>query len=413
MSASEPAGQPGLAGKRIVLGVTGGIAAYKAASLASTLTQAGAIVDVILTEGARQFIQPLTFQTLTKRPVYSGVFEGWREDFFGHVSLAREADLLVVAPATANTLARLAIGLADDMLAAVALATAAPIVLAPAMEHHMWHHPATRMNVEHLRESGAVIVAPETGHLASGAEGDGRLASQEVLLGAIRATLGRDGALAGRHIVVTAGGTREPIDPVRYVGNRSSGRMGIALAMAALDRGARVTLIAGPTVTSMPAGPEIVRIETALEMQQAVERTVADADALIMAAAVADFRPRDMSAQKIKKQAGQESLELALVRNPDILAGVSRPGLVKIGFAAETEDLLANATHKLAAKGLDLIVANDAVATIGSAASVATLVTPGAPPEALPEMSKEELAARIVTVMSRLLSGRGRSHGAR
>lgn len=412
MSAPERNSSPGLAGKRIVLGVSGGIAAYKAASLTSALIQSGAVVDVVLTDGALQFIQPLTFQALTKRPVFSGVFEGWREDFFGHVTLAHEADLLVVAPATANVIARLAMGLTDDMLGAVALATVAPIVLAPAMEHHMWHHPATQANLDLLRSRGVAVVGPEAGRLASGYQGDGRLAGQAALLGAIRVALGRNGDLGGRHIVVTAGGTQEPLDPVRYVGNRSTGQMGVALAEAAIDRGARVTLIAGPMVNA-PQGLDVIRVGTALEMQAAVEESVVDADALVMAAAVADFRPRDPASQKIKKQAGQETLELSLVRNPDIVAGVSRPGLVKVGFAAETEDLLANAGRKLDSKGLDLIVANDAVATIGSSTSAATLIRAGAPPEALPEMPKEKLAARIMTEVGCLLPRQGGRHGAR
>lgn len=413
MSAPEAGSRPGIAGKRIVLGVCGGIAAYKAAFLTSALVQAGAIVDVMLTDGARHFVQPLTFQALTKRPVHASVFEDWSEDFFGHVTLAREADLLVVAPATANTIARLAMGMTDDMLGAVALATVAPIVLAPAMEHHMWHHPATQANLDLLRARGVTVVAPESGRLASGYQGDGRLAGQPALLGAIRTALGRQGELHGRHIVVTAGGTQEPIDPVRFVGNRSTGQMGVALAEAAIDRGARVTLIAGPAVATVPQGPDVVRVGSAVEMQAAVEAAVADADALVMAAAVADFRPRNAAEQKIKKQPGQETLELSLVRNPDIVAGITRPGLIKIGFAAETEELLTNAARKLEGKGLDLIVANDAVATIGSSTSAATLIRAGAPPEALAEMPKERLAARIMTELVCLLPRQGGRNGAR
>lgn len=412
MPAPENGQRYGLDGKRVVLGVSGGIAAYKAASLASALVQAGAIVDVVLTDSALRFIQPMTFQALTKRPVFTGVFEGWADDHFGHVTLAREADVIAIAPATANTIARLAMGIADDMLGAVALATTAPIVLAPAMEHHMWHHPATQANLDLLRVRGVLVVPPESGRLASGFTGDGRLAAQDALLGGIRVALGRTGDLRGRSIVVTAGGTQEPLDPVRYIGNRSTGQMGVAIAEAAIDRGARVTLIAGPTVRSLPKGAVIVRAETAREMQAAVAEAVQDADALVMAAAVADFRPRDRADQKIKKQPGQESMELSLVRNPDIIAGIARPGLLKIGFAAETEDVLANAVRKLESKGLDMIVANDAVATIGSNDSTATLLRRGAPPEALPAMPKTELAARIVTEIACLLPGQGGNHGA-
>lgn len=414
MSAPEHHPRAGLDGTRVVLGVSGGIAAYKAASLTSALVQAGALVDIILTDGALHFVQPMTFQALTGRGVFSGVFAGWTEGFSGHVTLAREADVLMIAPATANTIARLATGMADDMLGAVALATVAPIVLAPAMEHHMWHHPATEANLDLLRARGVTVVPPETGRLASGAHGDGRLPDQATLLGAIRAALGRHSDLCGKHVVVTAGGTQEPLDPVRYIGNRSTGQMGVAIAEAAVDRGARVTLVAGPTVAVLPAGMgvDVVRVGTALEMQAAVERAVAAADVLVMAAAVADFRPRDHADQKIKKQPGQANMELDLVRNPDIVAGITRPGLLKIGFAAETEDLLANAARKLTGKGLDLIVANDAVATIGSSTSTATLLRPGTPPEALPAMSKPELAARIMTVIACLLPGQGGHHGA-
>src|SRR5579884_62012 len=315
-----------LASGRIVLAVTGGIAAYKAADLASKLVQAGARVDVILTAGAREFIQPLTFQAITKRPVHTSVFEGWSEAAFGHVTLAQEADALVVAPATANAIAKLALGLADDMLGTVALATSAPLVVAPAMEHGMFHHPATQAHLATLRERGATIVGPETGRLASGQHGDGRLAPTEAIVGAIRLVLGRGGALAGKRLVVTAGGTQEPLDPVRFLGNRSSGTMGFALAQAALERGAAVTLVTGPTALTPPVG---AAVRTAREMQEAVARAIVDADALLMAAAVADFRPAAPSAGKIKKQPGQETMALTLVRNPDILAGVERSRLVK------------------------------------------------------------------------------------
>lgn len=402
----------GLSGARIVLGVTGGIAVYKAADLASKLVQAGAVVDVVMTAGAREFIQPLTFQALTKRPVHTGAFEGWRSDFFGHVSLAREADALLIAPATASTIARLASGMADDMLGAVALSTEAALVLAPAMEHHMWRHPATRANLSTLVDRGAMVVQPETGRLASGYEGEGRLASIPAIIAALRAVLGRDGALAGRRVVVTAGGTQEPLDPVRYIGNRSTGTMGVAIAEAARDRGAVVTLIAGPTVRDLPHGMMVERIGTACELKAAVERAITDAAVLIMAAAVADFRPAEMSPQKIKKQGGQERTTIELVRNPDILAGIDRPGLLKVGFAAETEALIENARQKLVAKNLAMIVANDAVATIGSAESTATLLRRDAAPETLPRMSKGSLAARIVDEVARLLAAEETSHDA-
>jgi phosphopantothenoylcysteine decarboxylase / phosphopantothenate---cysteine ligase len=398
-----------LFGARVVLGVSGGIAAYKAADLASKLVQAGATVDVVLTAGAREFIQPLTFQALTKRPVHTGPFEGWTAESFGHVTLAREASALLIAPATANTLARLAGGFADDMLGAVALSTEAPFVLAPAMEHHMWLHAATQANVRTLSERGATIVPPESGRLASGYEGEGRLASTETILGTLRFVLGRGGPLADRRVVVTAGGTQEPLDPVRFIGNRSSGQMGVALAEAARDQGATVTLITGPTVNALPSGMRIKRIGSARELHSAVEESVIDADVLIMAAAVADFRPEQTATQKIKKQAGQELFTLELVRTADILASIDRPGLLKVGFAAETESLVENARQKLISKNLALIIANDAVDTIGSTESAATFLRRDHEPVSLPRMRKDALARRIVAEIADLLAADG--HG--
>ena len=392
-----------LDGARIVLGVSGGIAAYKAADLASRLVQAGGMVDVVLTRGAEAFVTPLTFQALTRRRVHHDVFEPWDESSAGHISLARDADILLVAPASANTIARLALGLADDLLGTVALSTVAPLLLAPAMEHGMLHHPATQGNLATLLGRGASQVGPESGRLASGAVGDGRLAPTEAILGAARAVLGRNGPLAGRRLVITAGGTREPLDPVRYLGNRSSGTMGFALTQAALDRGAEVTLVAGPTSLTPPWGARFVPVETAAEMEAAVRSAVEDADALVMAAAVADFRPERPSARKLKKSPGTAVPEISLARTPDILAGVSRPGLVKVGFAAETEDLVANAASKLAAKGLQLVVANDAVETIDRPDSAATLVSPDSPPESLPRLPKPALAALVVEHLGHLL----------
>ena len=404
---SSPSGRIGLGGARVVLGVTGGVAAYKAADLASALVQRGVIVDVVMTEGATRFIQPMTFQALTRRTVHTSVFDGWEGDSAGHVTLARDADALLIAPATANAIARLAQGMVEDMLGAVALATWAPIIVAPAMEHHMWHHPATQRNVATLASWGVTIVPPERGHLASGATGDGRLASPERLVGALRAALGRSGPLAGRTIVVTAGGTREAIDPVRYVGNRSSGQMGIAVAESALDEGASVILIAGPTVSRVPEGVDVRRVESAREMKQAVETAVTSADALVMAAAVADFRPARQAEQKLKKQPGQESLTLELVRNPDIIAGVDGRRLVKVGFAAETEHLVDNAAAKLVTKDLAMIVANDAVRTIGSDRVQATLLfRDGREPVVLDDMPKEALARRIIAEVRDLIGAR-------
>lgn len=393
-----------LEGSNVVLAVTGGIAAYKAADVASRLVQAGATVDVILTAGARRFIQPTTFSALTRRPVRVDLFAPWTEADAGHVSLGAEADVVLVAPASANAIARLALGLADDLLGAVALTAAAPLVVAPAMEHNMLHHPATQANLALLQDRGATLIPSARGRLASGAFGDGRLADPETIVGTVRQVLGRDGPLAGRRLVITAGPTREPIDPVRFLGNGSSGQMGYALAQAAIERGAAVRLIAGPTHLTPPVGAEVVRVETAHQMLDAVRAATAEADALIMAAAVADFRPAEPSRRKLKKESGEEARSLRLLRNPDILASVERPGLLKIGFAAETERLVANATEKLEAKRLDLIVANDAAATIGSPTSEAVLIERGESPTPLPVMTKVALAELILDRLQRKLA---------
>ncbi|MCA9834738.1 MAG: bifunctional phosphopantothenoylcysteine decarboxylase/phosphopantothenate--cysteine ligase CoaBC [Thermomicrobiales bacterium] len=393
-----------LVGKRIVLGVSGGIAAYKAIDFASKLVQLGADVHAILTASACEFVQPLSFAAITHNSVHTSVFEGWEGEHSGHVTLAATADLVIVAPATANSIAKIAGGFADDMLGAVLLATQAPILIAPAMEHRMWHHAATQANLETLRSRGVRVISPEAGRLASGAAGDGRLAAVDRLLAEARCVLGAGGVLNGKRIVITSGGTHEPIDPVRFIGNGSSGAMGNALAQAAMDAGAEVTLIAGPTVATLPIGVTPVRITTALEMQSAVQAAIVDADALIMAAAVADFRPAHPSEHKLKKNPDENTQQLELVKNPDIIAGISQPGLVKVGFAAETDDLIANATQKLQAKGLDLIVANDAVATIGASHSQATLLIPGHEPESLAEMSKEDLAGVIVARLAEIFA---------
>jgi phosphopantothenoylcysteine decarboxylase/phosphopantothenate--cysteine ligase len=372
-----------LLNKRIIVGICGGIASYKAVDLVSKLQQADALVDVILTEHAEDFVRPLTFSTMSHRPVYSGLWEASGRAAETHIALAEEAELLAIVPATANTIAKLAYGIADNMLTAVALATRAPLVLAPAMYRDMYTHPATQTNLALLRERGAWIVEPEIGRLASGAVGPGRLPETAVLLGAISKALGRNGDLAGRRVVVTAGGTQEPIDPVRYVGNRSSGKMGYALAIEARDRGADVILISGPVALEAPYGVELRRVSTAMQMRDAVRDVVTGADVLVMSAAVADFRPAAPAAQKLKKGSGGEQeldaqggLTLQLVRNPDILGelataeasgtdkqtrdnGEQRKRLVRVGFAAETNDIVSNAQTKLVAKHLDLLVAND------------------------------------------------------
>ena len=393
-----------LQSKTILLGVTGSIAAYKAAGLASQLTQAGAAVDVVMTREATQFIGPLTFESLTHRPVVTNVMALLPDSQIGHVALAQRADIFVIAPATAHTIAKLAHGLADDAVSATALDTRAPLVLAPAMETGMWEHAATQENVAKLIARGAVIIEPGEGHLASGASGRGRLADLDDIVDTIRAVLGRDGDLARRVIVVTAGGTQEPIDPVRVIANHSSGKMGFALAEAARDRGARVILIAGTTglrAKRVPRGVEFVSAPSARDMRDAVLCAISDADALVMAAAVADFRPAHAAEQKIKK-GKTETLTLELVRNPDILQEVSRhPSrvtrhMVVVGFAAETQDLLANARAKLEAKNLDLIVANPVPSAFGSDVDQATLLERSGAVTELPPLAKEELAEKIL-----------------
>jgi phosphopantothenoylcysteine decarboxylase/phosphopantothenate--cysteine ligase len=390
--------------KRIILGVSGGIAAYKAADLASKLSQAGALVDVIMTAGAQRFVTPLTFQALTRRPVRTDIYADWLGEDTGHVGLAHNADLLVIAPATAHTIARMALGLSDDLLCAVYLSTRAPVLIVPAMESGMFLHPATQEHLETLKRRGATIMQPGEGHLASGATGVGRMPEVPEILAAIRRSLGAKGPLAGKRVVVTAGGTQEPLDPVRYIGNRSSGKQGYAIAEEAYNAGAEVTLISGPVSLSPPHGIETVQVGTAREMEAAVREAIAGATVLVMAAAVADYAPSEVSEQKIKKT--DEKLEISLGRNPDILGGLAEldlPSLVRVGFAAETQDLLQNARQKLEKKQLDMIVANDAVSSIGSDASALTFITRDGEVEHLPPMPKQESARRIIERILKLL----------
>lgn len=387
--------------KRIVLGVTGGIAAYKIADLASKLTQADALVDVVMTEAAQRFISPLTFQALTHRKVRTDLYADWLGEDTGHVGLAHNADLLVVAPATANTIARMALGLSDDLLCAVYLSTRAPVLVVPAMESGMFTHPATQEHLKILESRGATVLQPAEGHLASGASGVGRLPEVPEIVAAIKRVLGRHGILGGKKVVVTSGGTQEPLDPVRYVGNRSSGRMGFALAEAAYNEGAEVTLIVGSTAVAPPYGVSVIQANTARDMEMVVRDAVRDADVLIMAAAVADYAPLEISEHKIKKTG--ENLTITLGRNPDILGNLASenlPHLVRVGFAAETDNLLENAQDKLTRKKLDMIVANDAVSSIGSEASALTLIWPEGKMERLPPMPKDQSAQRIIEAIA-------------
>jgi phosphopantothenoylcysteine decarboxylase/phosphopantothenate--cysteine ligase len=387
-----------LADKKIVLGVTGGIAAYKAAELVRELVRAGARVYVIMTRSAREFVTPLTFQTLSGNPVSTELFSLIEESEIGHISLADRADVLVVAPATANIIGKIAGGIADDMLSTVVLATKAPVLLAPAMNVHMWENPACRENVEKLRARGYRLIDPEAGELACGYEGKGRLAEVSAITEEIRSLLAPKD-LAAETVLVTAGPTEEDLDPVRFLSNHSSGKMGYALARAARRRGAEVVLVSGPTSLTAPAGVRTVRVRSALEMREAVFQNFAKASILIMAAAVSDYRPRQKADQKMKKDSVPDVLELE--RNPDILweAGRIKEHRVLVGFAAETQNLLRNAKEKLAKKNLDLIVAND-VSLPGAGFQVDTnivrLIPRSGKAEKLPLLSKDDLADRIL-----------------
>ncbi len=402
-----------LSGKRILLGVTGSIAAYKAADLASKLTQAGAQVDVLLSTAAEKFITPLTFQSVTGRRAYVDADLWGGEAHVLHVGLGHQTDLLVIAPCTANTLAKLAHGQADSLLTVTALAATCPLIVAPAMDGGMYDHPATQANLDILRGRGAYVIEPASGHLASGLTGRGRLPETPDLLGHIRLVLGRKGALAGRTVVVTAGGTAEPIDPVRVITNRSSGKQGYALAQAAVDAGAQVTLISTPVTLTPPVGARVVPVETAQQMLAAVLKESQGCDALIMAAAVADFRPKTRAGNKIKKEGGLPQIELEATE--DILKTVSAPGVersgaqrprVVAGFAAESQSLMENAAVKLQSKKLDLIAAND-ISAEGAGFAVETnritLLFADGRREALSLMSKNEVAEIIVARIAALL----------
>ncbi|HVE78711.1 MAG TPA: bifunctional phosphopantothenoylcysteine decarboxylase/phosphopantothenate--cysteine ligase CoaBC [Gemmatimonadaceae bacterium] len=397
------------AGRRVILGVTGGIASYKAAWLARLLTLAGAEVDVVMTRSALEFVGAVTFEALTGRPVYTALIAAGHA--LDHVKLAKAADAVVVAPATADFLARAAHGHADDLLAAVLLATRAPVLLVPAMNDAMWAHPQTGRNVAHLRQIGYRVVKPDEGMLAAGeGSGPGRMPEPETILAHAGRLLEPADGLAGRRVVVTAGPTREAVDPVRFLSNRSSGKMGVALAAAAWRRGAEVRLIAGPLAASPPPGVDLRQVETTDDMADAVRAALADADVLIMAAAPADFRPAEQAPNKIKKEAGPPALSLVSTR--DILQttrDARRPGTVVVGFALETERAVEAARAKLAAKGLDLVVANDATET-GAGFAVdtnrVTIVGPDGRTEPLPLMSKDAVADAILDRVEELVRGR-------
>ncbi len=398
--------------KNILLGITGSIAAYKGAELASKLTQAGAKVNVLLTPAAEKFVSPLTFQSLTGSQCFTDTDLWGGQAHIVHVQLGRTADLLLIAPASANTMAKLAHGLADNLLTITALAARCPLVIVPAMDAGMYSHSATQENLKLLQARGVTFIGPEEGHLASGLEGKGRMSEVYDILGELRWMFSKNGPLTGKKIVVTAGGTREAIDPVRVISNRSSGKQGYAVAQSALDLGANVTLITTPTVLPIPFGAEVVKVETAEEMRQAVLEKLPGALALIMAAAVADFRPVQSQEDKIKKDKGIK--ELQLENTGDILLEVARkkatlnPGLRVIGFAAETEDILRNAHKKLESKKLDMIVVNDVTAPsagFNKDTNKVTLLYADGSSEDLPLMKKSEVADKIMQTLLNWLAG--------
>ena len=382
-------------GRRVLLGVTGGIAAYKAASLASRLVQAGVVLDVVLTADALNFIGTATFAALARRPVHTSLWDRVHE--IPHIALARENDVVAIVPATANTIAKLAVGLADDLLTNVVLATRAPLVIAPAMNTAMLEHETTRAHIATLRARGATIVEPETGFLAEREHGAGRLAGEDALVAAIEGALRRTNELAGERVLITAGPTREPIDPVRFISNAASGTQGIELAREALARGAHVDLVLGPTPLAAPDGARTTRVSTAREMDAAVRERARDATIAIATAAVADWRPATAHEHKVKKTDDPQTL--ALERNPDILAGLGarKNGLFLVGFAAETQAFEANAREKLVRKHLDAIAVNDVGGEQGFGARPNALVllwgSDGR--KDLGSGSKRELAARL------------------
>jgi phosphopantothenoylcysteine decarboxylase/phosphopantothenate--cysteine ligase len=406
-AAAAPAPRGALDGRRILLGVTGGIASYKSAWLARLLTQAGAQVDVVLTRSAKEFIGSITFEALTGRPVHTALIaDGHALD---HIRLARAAELMIIAPATADFLARAAHGHADELLSACLLATEAPVLVVPAMNDRMWANAQVRANVDALRAQGREMLEPATGPLASPDEGagQGRMQEPEVIVAHAARMLTPRGKLAGKRVVVTAGPTREPLDPVRFLTNHSTGKMGVALAAAAWRRGASVAVIHGPMSAALPVGVDAQAVETTAEMAGAVKAAVATADVLVMAAAPSDFRPAKVAASKIKRKGAPAPVELE--ENEDILKSTRdarRTGMVAVGFALETDDVLENAKGKLAAKGLDLIVANsarEAGAGFGYDTNRVTIIAKDGVPDALPLLPKDAVADAILDRVEALL----------
>lgn len=395
-----------LTGKKILVGVTGGIAAYKVSEVISRLRKLGAEVHVAMTKSATEFITPLTLRSLSANPVHVDMFDDPKLWNIEHIALAEHVDAVVVAPATANILTKMAMGLADDFLSTVLLATRAKIFVAPAMNHGMYHHPAIQDNLAQLRKRGIHIIGPNTGFQACGTDGDGRMSEPKEIMEVLTGFFYSSARLKGKKVLVTAGGTQEPLDPVRYLGNRSSGRMGYAVAQALQEAGAETILISAPTDLATPAGVAKISVNTALEMYDAVIKRFSEVDVVVKAAAVADYRPAAQAEQKIKKDGG--GLTIELVPNPDILSELGRlkTSQILIGFAAETENLLENAQHKMLRKKVDLLVANDVTkpgAGFGSPTNIVSFLFPDGRRINFPKMKKSEVAQHLVTEIASLL----------
>ena len=390
-----------LKNKRVVLGVTGSIACYKALELASKLVQNGALVDTIMTKSSQEFLTPLAFKSLTHRDVVTNMYDINSQFAINHVGLAESADIIVIAPATANTIAKISNGMSDDSLTTTVLAAKCPIVIAPAMDGNMFDNPATQNNIATLISRGIFISGPEYGRLASGLIGNGRMKSPKNLVNIVTTTLGSNGDLSGKKILISAGGTAEPIDPVRFITNKSSGKMGYSLATAARDRGATVTLVSASNMLETPIGMQTKKVKTSSEMYDVISKEIIEMDAIIMAAAVSDWTPEKYSSSKYKKN-GTENWSIDLIKTTDIIANISKPNLIKIGFAAESDNLIENGKSKIQSKSLDLIVANDILDKnngFESDTNKVSIIHPNGDVEAIPTMPKYEIANEILDRM--------------
>ena len=395
-----------LTNKRIVLGVTGSIACYKALELASKLVQNGALVDTIMTKSSQEFLTPLAFKSITHRDVVTNMYDINSEFAINHVGLAESADIIVIAPATANTIAKISNGMSDDSLTTTVLASKCPIVIAPAMDGNMFDNPATQSNIATLISRGVFISGPEYGRLASGLIGNGRMTSPKNLVDIITMTLGSKGDLSGKKILISAGGTTEYIDPVRFITNKSSGKMGYSIAAAARDRGANVTLVSASNMLENPIGIQIKKVRTSSEMYDVISKEITEMDAIIMAAAVSDWTPKKYSDSKSKKN-GSENWSIDLIKTTDIIANISKPNLIKIGFAAESDNLIQNGKSKIQSKSLDLIVANDILDKengFESDTNKVSIIHPNGDVEIIPTMPKYEVGNEILDRMIRLFN---------